>query len=315
MKILVDKYIPYLRGVVEPYAEVAYLEPEEFTPDRVHDADALLIRTRTKANAALLEGSRVRLVATATIGYDHIDTAWCEAHGIAWTNAPGCNAQAVCDYIEASLPPFQGTISPKGERVITLGVVGVGHVGSLVVEMAKAKGFSVLENDPPKGIGVSLEEIARQCDIITFHTPMMKSGQYPTYHLCNEAFLAQCRPGTLIINAARGGIVDEHALLRSGLPYILDTWEGEPNLNREVLAQAQQATYHIAGYSIQGKVNASNACLQALSRTFGLPAMQVDATQIPQPGESEPGWIERITAQLKAHPERFEVLRESYALR
>lgn len=306
MKILVDKYIPYLRGVMEPYAEVAYLEPEEFTPERVHDADALLIRTRTKANAALLEGSRVQLVATATIGYDHIDTAWCEAHGIAWTNAPGCNAQAVCDYVEECIVQ-----SAKCK----VGVVGVGHVGSLVVEMAKAKGFTVLENDPPKDIGVSLEQIAQQCDIITFHTPMVRSGNYPTYHLCDEAFLAQCRPGTLIINAARGGIVDEQALLRSGLPYILDTWEGEPNLNREVLAHAQQATYHIAGYSIQGKVNASNACLQAVSRTLGLPQMQVDSTQIPQPGDSEPGWIARITAQLKAHPEQFEILRETYKLR
>lgn len=309
MKILIDKYIPYLRGVLEPYAEVEYLEPEEFTPARVADADALLIRTRTRCDEALLAGSRVQFIATATIGFDHIDTAYCEAHGIRWTNCPGCNAQGVCDYVEEVLA------ARYSHQAGYLGVVGVGHVGSLVATMAARKGWQVLRCDPFTGEPNTLDEIAQKCDVITFHTPLTKSGEHPTYHLCDEAFLAQCRPGTLIINAARGGVVDEQALLRSGLPYILDTWEGEPHLNRVVLARAQQATYHIAGYSLQGKINASNMCLKALSETFDLPLLEIDYTQVPEAGDSAPGWVERLTAVLKNHPDEFEELRETYKLR
>lgn len=324
MKVLIDKYIPYLRGVLEPYAEVEYLEPGEFTPERVKDADALFVRTRTKCNEALLGGSRVRLIATATIGYDHIDTACCERLGIRWTNAPGCNAQAVCDYIEEVLAELAtchlSLVTCHLSLVtcdlpLTIGVVGVGHVGSLVAEMARSKGYEVLVNDPPKGIGVSLDEIAEKCDIITFHTPLTRTGEYATWHLCDEAFLSRCKPGALIINAARGGIADEAALLQSGHPYILDTWEGEPNLNREVLAGAELATQHIAGYSRQGKINATNNCLKALSETFGLPLLEADYRQVPEAGDTAPGWIARLTVTLKKNPDEFEELRETYKLR
>lgn len=309
MKVLIDKYIPYLRGVLESYAETEYLEPAEFTPERVKEADALLVRTRTKCNEALLSGSRIRLIATATIGFDHIDTAYCEANNIHWTNAPGCNAQAVCDYIEEALR------ATGGDTRRTLGVVGVGHVGSLVVKMARAKGYTVLENDPPRGIGVSLDEIAEKCDIISFHTPLSKQGEYPTFHLCDAAFIEKCKPGALLINAARGGIADEQALLASGHPYILDTWEGEPRLNHEVLQQALLATPHIAGYSRQGKINASNACLAALSECFGLPRLEIDYTQVPEAGDTDPGWIERLSILLKKQTKDFEELRETYKLR
>lgn len=316
MRVLIDKYIPYLQGVLEPYAEVEYLEPGEFTPERVKDADALFVRTRTKCNEALLGGSRVRLIATATIGYDHIDTACCERLGIRWTNAPGCNAQAVCDYVEECLRGVQSAeCRVKSAKCKVVGVVGVGHVGSLVAEMARSKGYEVLVNDPPKGIGVSLDEIAEKCDIITFHTPLTRTGEYATWNLCDEAFLSRCKPGALIINAARGGIADEAALLQSGHPYILDTWEGEPNLNREVLAGAELATQHIAGYSRQGKINATNNCLKALSETFGLPLLEADYRQVPKAGDTAPGWIARLTAILKKNPDEFEELRETYKLR
>lgn len=311
MRVLIERYVPYLVGVVEPYAEVEYLEPEEFTPDRVRDADALIIRTRTRCDEALLGGSRVRLIATATIGYDHIDRNYCDTHGIVWRNAPGCNAAAVAQYVEEALDETYDGMPQRR----TIGVVGVGHVGSLVVEMARRKGYTVLQNDPPRGIGVSLEEIARQSDVVTFHTPLTREGAYPTYHLCDEAFLGQCRPGALIINAARGGVVDEQALLRSGHPYVIDCWEGEPNLQPEVLAAARLATLHIAGYSIQGKINGSNACLRALHEVLGLPLLTIDATQLPLPGDSKPGWLRRITESLKAHPEQFEQLRKAYKLR
>ena len=295
----------------------------------VHDADVLVVRTRTQVNEQLLRGSKVQLVCTATIGYDHIDTAYCEAHGIRWMSCPGCNAQAVCDYIEEALEEFQiSNFKFQISNTPTIGVIGVGHVGSLVAQMAERKGYRVLLNDPPKGIGVSLDFsaskgldsygfIAQNCDIITFHTPLTKEGTYPTYHLCDESFLSQCKPGALIINAARGGVVDEQALLRSGHPYILDTWENEPQIDVDVLAHAQLASMHIAGYSEEGKRNATQMCLDAIADYFGLPKIRNHKSEIiNRPlGDTAPGWLARISAQLKAHPEQFESLRKTYPLR
>lgn len=306
MKILIDQYIPYLRGVLEPYAEVEYLEPEEFTPDRVREADALLVRTRTKCNESLLAGSRVRFIATATIGFDHIDTTYCEAHGIRWTNSPGCNAQGVCDYVEEVLNPH---------NVGYLGVVGVGHVGSLVVAMAERKGWQVLRCDPFTGEPNTLDEIAQKCDVITFHTPLTRTGAHPTWHIADRAFFDRCKSDVLIINAARGGVVDEQALIASGRRCVIDTWEGEPTINRSLLDYAELASFHIAGYSLQGKVNASNMCLAALSETFGLPHLEIDRSMLPQRGDHAPGWLRRVDAQLRQSPELFEQLRETYPLR
>lgn len=313
MRILIDKYVPYLRGVLEPYAEVRYLEPEEFTPAAVWEADALIVRTRTKINAALLEGSRVRLVCTATIGYDHIDTAYCESHHIAWTNAPGCNAQAVCDYVEEALNELERMQRLPSKPV--LGVVGCGHVGSLVADMAARRGYEVLVNDPPKGLGVSLMDIAHRCDIITFHTPLCADGPYPTYHLCNSYFLSECKPDAIIINAARGGIVDEAALLLSGNDCIIDTWEGEPRLNHDLLDHALLASQHIAGYSIRGKINASEACLRKVCEVFDLDPLTIDERQVPEHGDIEEGWLRRVSHTIKANPMNFETLRETYRLR
>lgn len=175
--------------------------------------------------------------------------------------------------------------------------------------------MQVLLNDPPKGIGVSLNEIARQCDIITFHVPLDNT----TYHLCDAAFLAQCKPGALIINAARGGVVDEEALLQSGHPFILDTWESEPEIRADVLEKALLASMHIAGYSVQGKRNASQMCLDAVAEQFGLP--KIDISQYPytasgtKKGDSEHGWLLRISHELKNHPTDFESLRKAYPLR
>lgn len=314
MRIVIDRHIPYLAEVLAPYAEVQAVEPEAVTPALVREADALVVRTRTRVDADLLAGSRVRMVATATIGYDHIDTDWCESHGVAWGSCPGCNAQAVCDYIEEVLEEMH--VAPDA----TIGVVGVGHVGSRVADMAGRRGMTVLLCDPPKGIGVSREEVADRCDIITFHTPLTGTGPHPTYHLCDEAFLRRCKPQALIINAARGGVVDEQALLDSGRPFVLDTWENEPHLRPEVLRRAALASMHIAGYSAEGKRNASQMCLDALCAFFGLPACVIDEKAVPlypnpHEGDSAPGWIGRITSRLKASPADFEQLRKNYKLR
>ena len=317
-KIVCDQYIPFLVEAVQtawPQVQICPMKPEQIDASAVREADVLVIRTRTQVNEALLSGSRVRLVCTATIGFDHIDTAYCDAHGIQWMSCPGCNAQAVCDYIEqaidesksSNLSIFQSSNTP------TIGVVGVGHVGSLVAKMAERKGFKVLLNDPPKGIGISLDKIAKNCDIITFHVPLV----CPTRHLCDKTFLSHCKPGALIINAARGGVVDEQALLHSGHPFILDTWENEPNLNKEVLQSAFRASMHIAGYSVQGKRNATQMCLNSIANLFQLPPIDISA--YPYSGKTaepnNPHWLEDITRQLKAQPEQFETLRKNYYLR
>ncbi len=313
MKIVADIGIPFLKEAVRtgwPEVELRQFSPDEIDRLAVRDADVLVVRTRTRVDADLLEGSRVRLVCTATIGYDHIDTEWCEAHGIAWTACPGCNAQAVCDYIEEVLEEtFRH--SPIAIRP-TIGIVGVGHVGSLVARMAERRGLHVLLNDPPRGIGVSLDEIAQNCDIITFHVPLSDD----THYLCNADFLRRCKPGALIINAARGGVVDEEALLRSGHPYVLDTWEGEPHISAEVLACARLASMHIAGYSLQGKRNATQMCLTAIAERFSLPEIAIPAAAMTDAqGDTSPGWLRRITERLKAAPDQFEPLRRTYPLR
>ena len=313
MKIVADIAIPYLAEAVRagwPNVHICPMKPEEIDHEALLDADVLVVRTRTKVDAALLSGTKVRLVCTATIGYDHIDTTWCEQNGVRWSACPGCNAQAVCDYIEEVL----SELSASGCQPSVVGIVGVGHVGSLVAEMADRKGMQVLLNDPPKGIGVSLDEIARNSDIITFHTPLDQT----TYHLCDANFLSKTRSETLIINAARGGVVDEKALLASGREFVLDTWEGEPNVNTEAVEKARLATMHIAGYSQEGKKRATEMCLEAISQEFDLPILSIDKKVVslqPISGDSSPGWVERISNQLKAAPRDFELLRKNYILR
>ena len=317
MVIVCDQYIPFLVEAVQkgwPQVQIFPMKPEQIDASAVREADVLVIRTRTQVNEALLSGSRVRLVCTATIGFDHIDTAYCDTHGIHWMSCPGCNAQAVCDYIEQAIEEFQiSNFKSQISNTPTIGVVGVGHVGSLVAKMAERKGLKVLLNDPPKGIGISLDKIAKNCDIITFHVPLVSS----TRHLCDETFLSHCKPDALIINAARGGVVDEQALLHSGHPFILDTWENEPNLNKEVLQSAFRASMHIAGYSVQGKRNATRMCLNSIANLFQLPPIDISA--YPYEGKTaDPNnshWLEDITRQLKAQPEQFETLRKNYYLR
>lgn len=321
MKVVIDSHIPFIADAIRsewPDIDIFPLESEQINAEAVRNADVLIVRTRTQVNEALLSGSSVRLVCTATIGFDHIDTAYCDAHGIRWTACPGCNAQAVCNYVEEALNEWTNNQLPM-PKAPTIGVVGVGHVGSLVAKMAARRGLKVLLNDPPKNIGVSLDasegiepfsggEIA-DCDIITFHVPLDES----THHLCSESFLSRCKPNALIINAARGGVVDEQALLRSGHPYILDTWENEPHIHTEVLQHAYRASMHIAGYSVEGKRNASQTCLDIIAQSFCLPP--VTLPQMDSHGDNAPGWLERITRQLKANPEAFESLRKNYPLR
>ena len=321
-QVIIDKGIPFLEGVFPPEIEVLHLSPENITPESVRYADALFVRTRTRINKELLHGSNVRFVATATIGFDHIDQDYCREVGIHWVSCPGCNAQAVCDYVEeaiASSPHCLIASSP-----LTIGIIGYGHVGKLVAQMAERKGYKVLLSDPPLGIGLPLEQLAPLCDVLTFHTPLTREGEYPTYHLCDANILRLCKPGTLIINAARGGVIDEQALLSSLSPLAssphrliasIDCWENEPNINQDLLKHVELASFHIAGYSIQGKMNASEMCLRAFCEFFSLPILSINKKVVPLQGDSEPGWLKRVSDQLKAAPEHFEQLRKQYKLR
>ena len=315
-QVIIDKGIPFLEGVFPPEIDVHYLSPEQITPEAVRCADALFVRTRTQINEALLHGSNIRFVATATIGFDHIDQDYCRRAGIHWVSCPGCNAQAVCDYVEEVISSIK-----LDENALTIGIVGYGHVGQLVAQMAQRRGYKVLLSDPPLGIGLSLEQLTPLCDVLTFHTPLTHDGEHPTYHLCDANILRLCKPNTLIINAARGGVIDEQALLsqlsslNSQLSTAIDCWEGEPNLNQELLKKVDLASFHIAGYSIQGKMNASEMCLRAFCEFFSLPILSINKKAVPLQGDSEPGWIKRISAQLKAAPEHFEQLRKAYPLR
>ena len=322
MQVVIDKGIPFLDGVFPSDIEVLHLLPEEITPCAVRNADALFVRTRTRINKELLQGSKVRFVATATIGFDHIDQSYCREAGIHWVSCPGCNAQAVCDYVEEAIAssPHRLIVSSP----ITIGIVGYGNVGKLVAQMAENHGYRVLLSDPPLGIGSSLKEIVPQCDVLTFHTPLTYDGEYPTYHLCDAEILHLCKPDTLIINAARGGVIDEQALLSCLSPLAssphrliasIDCWENEPQLNRELLQRVDLASFHIAGYSIAGKMKASEMCLHAFCEFFSLPILSINKKVVPLHGDSESGWLKRISDQLKAAPEHFEQLRKAYLLR
>ena len=296
MKIVCDNKIPFLKGVLEPYADVVYLPGKETTPEVVRDADAIITRTRTACNEALLSGSQVQVIATATIGFDHIDTAWCDAHGIYWENAPGCNSGSVRQYIASVLVTLARRYGLNLENT-TLGVVGVGNVGRKVAAIARALGMKVLLNDPPRArregpdAFVSLDEICAQSDIITVHVPLSKEGEDATWHLFDAARLATLRPDQILINSSRGPVVDNAALKavlqKSGLKAaVLDVWEGEPQLDPEFVGLLALSTPHIAGYSADGKANGTSAAVQVVARSLGLPLVNWIATGVPAPPQA-----------------------------
>lgn len=294
MKIVVDNKIPFIKGVLEPYAEVVYLPGKETTADVVRDADALITRTRTACNASLLEGSGVKVIATATIGFDHIDTKWCEANGIIWRNAPGCNSWSVKQYIASVLVRLSQKHGFRFED-ITLGVVGVGNVGSKVAEVASILGCKVLLNDPPRARKegsegfVTLDEIIEKSDIVTVHVPLNKDGEDATWHLFDAARLSAMRKSQILINSSRGPVVDGKALKESlkagGLRgAVLDVWEGEPDLDSELVNLLDFSTPHIAGYSADGKANGTTMSVRTVAEVLGIDALKDwTASGVPAP--------------------------------
>ena len=310
MKIVADAYIPFLKGLLDDVANVVYLSPDDITADAVKDADALIIRTRTKCNQALLQGSSVRFIATATIGYDHIDTEYCAQNKIEWTNCPGCNANSVVNYIHAVLT----TLFPTGLSDKTLGIVGVGNVGSRVAKMATDLGMTVLLNDPPRAQNEphipfkTLSELQQVCDILTFHVPLTSD----THHLVDAPFLQNCQHKPLIINAARGEVCDTQALLDYTGNVVLDCWENEPHISISLLNKVAIGTPHIAGYSVDGKANGTRMAVEAICRYFGINKnIHIDI-----PGQKGiPYCVQAESDALKAHPELFESFRNHYPIR
>ena len=349
MKIIADEAIPYLKGIFENECEVEYYPGNEITPQRVKDADALIVRTRTKCNAQLLEGSKVKVIASATIGTDHIDRAWCQSHNIALFNAPGCNSGGVLQYFLTALfkclstrelwqkflnsaPDATGAESSTaggaaaGEGAataggaagaadgadagsvagvdgtaegaaaataagdsaaesapFTVGVIGVGNVGSKVAAACESLGFEVLRNDPPKerqqtlayNSGYlrivdfkdyySLDYLLENSDVVTLHVPLDET----TRGMADASFFARMKPGAIFINSSRGEVVDEAALLANInklAAVVLDVWVGEPNINKELLQSAFIATPHIAGYSAEGKIKGTQMAVEAIRR-------------------------------------------------
>lgn len=365
MHIIIDSKIPFIQGYAEQLGQCTYLPGNEIGPDDVRHADALIIRTRTHCNRALLQGSSVQYIATATIGYDHIDTHYLSQAGIGWTNCPGCNARSVAQYVKScllqlaahgcwstpdsplvplALPLAQAAIAHPPFSRLTLGIVGVGHVGSQVLKMAQHLPFKqILLCDPPRAereggeAFVSLSQIAQQADVITFHTPLTHSpSPHATYHMANAAFFSQLRPNAVIINSSRGEVVDTQALkaalsnhtLRTA---IIDTWENEPHIDLELLERVFIGTPHIAGYSADGKANGTRMALQAVARHFGQDAQRFNSIVPPSLPPNFAYYPEGIgctlcpslclydplrdSTALKQHPERFEFLRGNYPLR
>ena len=274
MKIVADIDVPFLEGVFEPYSEVVYKKGLEISREDVLDADALIVRTRTRCDGALLEGTSVKMIATATIGTDHIDLEYCRKAGIEVSNAAGCNAGGVVQYVFSAL---YGVAARKGIKIdgSTIGIVGVGHVGSKVEAMAEYLGFNILRCDPPRAAAegpegfCSLEHLLENSDVVTLHVPLDET----TRGMANADFFTLMKPGAIFINAARGEIVDEQALLEASPKFgaiVIDTWNNEPDINEELVETADIATPHIAGYTFQGKQNGTAFAVQALARHFGI---------------------------------------------
>ena len=279
MKIVADANIPLLVEAFGPLGEVVALPADRIAPDVLRSADALLVRSVTRVDESLLARSPVKFVATATIGFDHVDLAYLASRGIALASAQGSNARSVAEYVLAALAVLakRGGFSMTGQ---VIGIVGCGNVGGRLALMAEAIGLKVLRNDPPlaRKTGdarfLPIEALA-DADVVTFHVPLERGGPDPTYQMISDALIARLKPGVTLLNTSRGAVA-ETAALKSAIAagrlghVVLDVWEKEPTIDLALLERVDLATPHIAGYSYDGKVNGTRMVLEALCRHFGL---------------------------------------------
>ena len=293
MKILVDENMPYAQQLFCQLGEVKAVPGRPLPIEELDDTDALMVRSITKVNASLLAGKPVKFVGTATAGFDHVDTAWLEQQKIAFSSAPGCNAIAVVEYVFSALMVFA---EQEGFQLTdkTVGIVGVGNVGGRLAKRLRALGVNVLLCDPPRADRGddeqfhSLETLLKQADILTFHTPLNKSGRYNSYHLINESNLDILPEGRILINASRGEVIDNAALLSAlnqgkKLRVVLDVWEPEPDLSLELLNKVDIATPHIAGYTLEGKARGTTQVYEAYCDFIGQPQLVELSTLLPKP--------------------------------
>ena len=296
MKIIADQNIPFVKECFSSIGDVTLVSGRAVTPDLVKDADILLVRSITKVNAGLLDGSSVKFVATATIGTEHVDQDYLASEGIGFASAPGSNANSVAEYIVAALLALGKKYKFRLEGK-SIGIVGVGNVGSKVEKKCSALGMKVVLNDPPLARQTgdakyrSLEELFG-CDFITLHTPLTKDGTDPTYHLANEEFFAEMKPGAFFFNSSRGKVHDEAALkkaMQSGKlgGVVLDVWETEPKVDPWLLQNVDLSTPHIAGYSYDGKVVGMMMIYEAACSHLGLNPVHTAADFLPAPDMPE----------------------------
>ncbi|MEX3772373.1 4-phosphoerythronate dehydrogenase PdxB [Pseudomonas sp. MYb118] len=305
MLIVADENIPLLDAFFEGFGEIRRVAGRSIDRAVVEQADVLLVRSVTNVNRALLEGSKVRFVGTCTIGTDHLDLDYFQQVGITWSSAPGCNARGVVDYVLGSLLTL-AEIEGVDLTQRTYGVVGAGEVGGRLVNVLQGLGWNVLVCDPPRqaaeGSGyVSLEQIIEQCDVISLHTPLTRQGDGATWHLFDRDRLNQLKPGTWLINASRGPVVDNAALRevllqRDDLQAVLDVWEAEPEVDVALAELCVLGTPHIAGYSLDGKQRGTAQIYQAYCDFLGQPAQVQLSDLLPPP------WLSRLTLSADSDP-------------
>jgi len=274
MKIVADENIPLIEEFFGRLGEVIRLPGRQMTAADVQDADALIVRSVTPVNKALLAGSKVKFVGTCTIGVDHLDQSYFAERDIAWSSAPGCNANSVVEYVYSALTQLD--INWLEHKV---GIIGCGNVGGLLYRRLRAQGVECVCYDPHKtraeiaDLGTLDEVLA--CDLISMHTPLELTGSHPSFHLLGLKELRQLKPNAVLINCGRGAVIDNQALLqvlneRADLQVILDVWEPEPAISLELLDKVKIGTPHIAGYSYDGKLKGTEMIYQAFCRHFGI---------------------------------------------
>ncbi|WP_430462216.1 4-phosphoerythronate dehydrogenase PdxB [Thalassolituus sp. LLYu03] len=319
MHIVADENIPLLNEFFGDIGEITRVEGRTMTRADLEHADILLVRSVTKVNRALLDGTPVRFVGTATIGTDHIDLDYLAEAGIGFKSSPGCNAQAVVDYVLSAMSVL---VDERGVQFsdLTVGVIGVGNVGLLLRNRLEAMGVTVLAVDPFRsedevGALVSLDE-ALAADVVTLHTPLTQDGEHPTHHLINAQRLAQMKPDACLINSCRGSVVDNAALLahmqgHRDFEAILDVWENEPHLDLNLMNRCLLATPHIAGYSLDGKMRGTEFVYQGLCEFYGLPVRRKLAQFLPEPGVKRVNFSDQVPLNQAVRT----AIRASYEIR
>lgn len=274
MKIVIDRSIPFIEGVFEPYAGVVYADASSMCPEMLHDAEVLVVRSRTRCGAPLLEGTQVKMIATAGIGTDHIDTGFCREHGIFIQNASGCNSVSVMNYVCSALYGVAARKSIPLEGA-TIGIVGAGNSGRQVERMALSLGLKPLLCDPPRAASENstlfcdLDYLLRNSNIVTLHLPLNDS----TRGIANAGFFSKMELGSIFINASRGELVVDEDLISSAHKFnavVIDTWNNEPDINRKLMDVADIATPHIAGYSYKSKLLSTALAVRAVARFLGI---------------------------------------------